>query len=129
MAPEDSAGNRSPLFVYLTDGQGSLALFRPREISTQDDRIVATTDGPLRVPATAELVDIRGGDTLRLTLAIDDAVATDTRAGRVERGEGEVRRALRRPWFVQMAGTATVAGRVRGRPLAGTGRGFFETYR
>ena len=129
VAPEDSAGNRSPLFVYLTDGQGFLALFRPREISTQDDRIVATTDGPLRVPATAELVDIRGGDTLRLTLAIDDAVATDTRAGRVERGEGEVRRALRRPWFVQMAGTATVAGRVRGRPLAGTGRGFFETYR
>ena len=129
VAPEDSLGDRSPLFVYLADAQGFLALFRPRDLRARDDREVPTASGPLRVPASAELVDIRGRDTLRLTLTIDDAVATDTRLGRAERGDGEVARALRRPWFVQMAGTATLSGRVGGRPLSGSGRGFFETYR
>jgi hypothetical protein len=81
------------------------------------------------VPSTATLVDIRGADTLRLDIRIDDAVATDTRRGNAERGEGETPRALQRPWFVQMAGTARLSGRIRGAPIAGEGRGFFETYR
>ena len=34
-----------------------------------------------------------------------------------------------RPYFVQMKGTATISGRIRGTPLAGSGAGFFETYR
>jgi hypothetical protein len=38
-------------------------------------------------------------------------------------------RRLARPYFVQMKGTATIAGRIRGTPLAGSGAGFFETYR
>ncbi len=129
VSPEDSAGGSAPLFVYVTDASGFLALFRPRVIRYDDTREVRTARGMLKVPATAVLFDVRGDDTLRLMLTIDDAVATDTRIGLVERGDSETARALRRPWFVQMAGEARVEGRVRGQPLAGRGRGFFETYR
>jgi hypothetical protein len=128
VAPEASSGT-SPLFVYVTDEQGFLALFRPKVIRYDDARIVQRPEGPLKVPATAELFDVRGADTLRLSLVIDDAVATDTRGGLVERGEGEYARALTQPWFVQMAGEAILNGRGRRRVLSGRGRGFFETYR
>ncbi len=129
VAPEDSSGGTSPLFVYVTDSSGFLALFRPKAISYEDGRTIATSDGPLRVPSRAVLTDVRGADTLRLTLTMDDAVASDTRVGRAERGDGTEPRALQRPWFVQMAGEAEIAGRVRGTVLRGRGRGFFETYR
>ena len=133
VTPEDSAsataGGNAPLFVYVTDAQGFLALFRPRVIRYDDARVVRTAQGVLQVPATAELLDVRGDDTLRLTLTVDDAVATDTRIGLVDRGDSEAARALRAPWFVQMAGEARLEGRVRGRVLSGRGRGFFETYR
>jgi hypothetical protein len=46
-----------------------------------------------------------------------------------ERGDALAARALPRPYFVQMKGTATISGRIRGTPLTGTGAGFFETYR
>jgi hypothetical protein len=75
------------------------------------------------------MVDVRGDDTLRVTLSIEDATATDTRAEAVERGEGLAARALDRPYFVQMKGTATISGRIRGTPLTGSGAGFFATYR
>jgi len=75
------------------------------------------------------MVDVRGDDTLRIALSIEDATATDTRRPGVERGEGLAARAIERPYFVQMKGTATITGRIRGTPLAGTGAGFFETYR
>ena len=115
--------------MYLTDAQGFLALFRPRVIRYDDARAVPTPFGVLQVPATAVLFDVRGADTLRMTLTIDDAVATDTRIGLVERGKSAEARGLRHPWFVQMAGEARIEGRVRGQPLRGRGRGFFETYR
>jgi hypothetical protein len=75
------------------------------------------------------MTDVRGDDTLRLSLTIEDATATDTRADMIERGEGLAARRLARPYFVQMKGTASIAGRIRGTPLAGSGAGFFETYR
>ena len=83
----------------------------------------------IRTPSTAELIDVRGADTLRLSLAIEDATATDTRGANAERGDGLTARGLLRPYFVQMKGTATISGRIRGTPLAGSGAGFFETYR
>lgn len=129
VTPEDSAGSTAPLFVYVTDSNGFVALFRPKQISYDDSRIIPTNNGPLRVPARAELLDIRGADTLRLQLIIDDAVATDTRASLAERGDGAEPRGLNKPYFVQMAGEATISGRVHGRTLGGRGRGFFETYR
>ena len=127
--PEDRTGGTSPLFVYVTDASGFLALFRPREIRYEDARVVNTTDGPLRVPAVAHLYEVRGADTVSLTLTIDDAVATDTRARFAERGEGDYVRGLSKPFFVQMAGEAQLRGRIRGREIVGRGRGFFETYR
>jgi hypothetical protein len=83
----------------------------------------------IRTPARAEMTDVRGSDTLRLTLRIEDASASDTRTDMVERGEALAARRLAKPYFVQMKGTATIAGRIRGTPLSGTGAGFFETYR
>lgn len=132
-------GSGTPLFAYLVDAQGFLALFRPKTIRWEGARTVATAQGPLAVPARATLVDARDGDTLSVTLVADDAIATDTRRPDAGRGapvpggsaaaSAGMTRALARPWFVQMAGTATITGRVRGVPLAGSGRGFFETYR
>ncbi len=129
VAQEDTTAAVAPLFVYVTDSAGFLALFRPKVIQYEDSRTVMTSDGALRVPGRARLLDVRGSDTLRVTLRIDDAVASDSRLSNVERGETDASRALRRPWFIQMAGEAEVSGRVRSRVLSGRGRGFFETYR
>jgi hypothetical protein len=125
----DSVATSPPLVVYLVDSTGFLALFRPRDITYVDGRTTLVNGAVIRTPSRAELVDVRGDDTLRIVLSIEDATATDTRGPAVERGEGLAGRALERPYFVQMKGTATIAGRIRGTPLAGTGAGFFETYR
>jgi len=83
----------------------------------------------IRVPTRATMMDIRGDDTLRVDLAIEDATATDTRTPGVERGEGLASRQIERPYFVQMKGLMKIGGRVAGRSLNGEGAGFFETYR
>jgi hypothetical protein len=85
--------------------------------------------GPGRGPATARLYEVRGRDTLDLRLEIDDAVASDTRIGLADRGEGEYARKLATPWFIQMKGRARLSGRAGGAALSGEGVGFFETYR
>ena len=127
--PPDSVGAVQPLFVYLVDSAGFLAVFRPREIRYVDGRTTGVGATVIRTPSTAEMLDIRGADTLRLTLKIEDAAASDSRGTGAERGEGLTARGLKRPYFVQMKGTATLSGRIRGTPLAGSGAGFFETYR
>jgi hypothetical protein len=127
--PPDSVSSAQPLFVYLVDSAGFLAVFRPRTIRYADARVTLVNGTSIRTPAFAEMVDVRGDDTLRLNLRIEDANATDTRASLVERGDALAARRLVRPYFVQMKGTATIGGRIRGTPLAGTGAGFFETYR
>lgn len=124
--PASSRTADAPLFVYLIDSLGFRAVFRPRQITYDDTRVVA---GPGRGPSTARLFDVRGRDTLDLTLSIDDAVASDTRLGLAERGEGEYARRLATPWFLQMKGRSRLAGRVSGSPMSGTGVGFYETYR
>jgi hypothetical protein len=127
--PADSIAEAPPLVVYLVDSTGFLALFRPRDVTYVDGRTTRVNGAAIRTPSRAEMVDVRGGDTLRIVLSIEDATATDTRGSAVERGEGLAGRALDRPYFVQMKGTATISGRIRGTPLAGSGAGFFETYR
>ena len=127
--PPDSVGAVQPLFVYLVDSVGFLAVFRPRVISYVDGRVTRVGGATIRTPSTAELLDVRDADTLRVSLVIEDAAATDTRSAKAERGEGLTARGLRRPFCVQMKGTATISGRIRGTPLSGTGAGFFETYR
>ncbi|MFL5620056.1 MAG: hypothetical protein ACJ79A_16885 [Gemmatimonadaceae bacterium] len=127
--PADSVASAPPLVVYVVDSLGFLALFRPRDIAYVDGRSTLVNGATIRTPSRAEMADVRGGDTLRIVLSIEDATATDTRSPAVERGEGLAGRALARPYFVQMKGSATIAGRIRGTPLTGSGAGFFETYR
>jgi hypothetical protein len=125
-APEASRSGDPPLFVYVVDSLGFRAVFRPKQITYDDVRELA---GPGRGPATARLYEVRGRDTLDLRLEIDDAVASDTRIGLADRGEGEYARKLATPWFIQMKGRARLSGRAGGAALSGEGVGFFETYR
>jgi hypothetical protein len=127
--PADSAVASQPLFVYVVDSLGFLSVFRPREIRYDDGRVVRVGDRDVHVPSRGSMVDVRGDDTLRVELSIDDAAATDTRRPDVERGEGLAARALERPYFIQMKGRMRLSGRVGGNPIAGDGAGFFETYR
>ncbi|MBK9979886.1 MAG: hypothetical protein IPP20_18595 [Gemmatimonadetes bacterium] len=125
----DSLVADAPIFLYLVDSVGFRAVFRPRQVQYEDGRQIATRDGTLRVPSRAVMIDIRGADTLRVELTIEDAVATDTRGALVERGESGLAREIPRPWFVQMKGLARLSGRIDGQVVAGEGTGFFETYR
>ncbi len=126
--PADSA-SKPPLFLYLVDSLGFRALFRPRVISYVDGGSVTVDGETIRVPTSAVLADARGGDTIRVEITIDDAIATDTRGSLIERGETLAARMLATPWFVQMKGRARVSGVVGGAVVRGEGDGFFETYR
>lgn len=125
----DSLVADTPLFVYLVDSLGFRAVFRPREIRYEDSRRLAVEGTTIAVPARGEMVDVRGSDTLRLALEIEDVAATDTRKALVERGEPGSDRRRARPWFLQLKGLARLSGRIDGVPVAGEGAGFFETYR
>jgi hypothetical protein len=126
--PSDSVVATQPLFVFVTDSLGFLALFRPRAITYEDGKVIRVPGGTLNVPSRGTMVDVRGDDTLRVELTIEDATATDTRTS-VERGDALSSRGLGKPYFVQMKGLMRISGRVAGRPLSGEGAGFFETYR
>jgi hypothetical protein len=127
--PPDSIGTSTPLFLYVVDSLGFRALFRPREIAYVDGRDIVVDGRTVRVPSRGTLIDVRGADTLRVELEVEDATGSDTRRGLVERGQAEYARSLRRPYFIQMKGIARISGRVRGAPVRGEGTGFFETYR
>ena len=130
--PPDSTASVPPLLVYLIDSLGFRAVFRPKVISYEDGRTVRVGSTTLRVPSHATFSDVRGEDTLRVEIEVEDAIATDTRPRRVMR-EGERGDPLAsekaHPFFIQMKGTARISGRLDGAPLTGTGTGFFETYR
>ena len=129
VVPGDGAGSSAPLFVYVTDSSGFLSLFRPQEVSYIDSASVTSAGETIRVPSSIRLFDTRDGDTLDVSIVVDDAVVSDTRKNLAQRGESTLPRDLRNPWFVQMAGEATIRGRIRGKHIRGEGRGFFETYR
>ncbi len=120
----DAESADSPLFLYLVDSLGFRALFRPRRITYEDARTIDVDGRPVRVPARAVLADVRGADTIRVELTIEDAIGTDIRRTLMERGT-----VLPYPYFIQMKGRARLSGRVGGSVIAGEGTGFFETYR
>jgi len=130
--PPDSTASVPPVLVYLIDSLGFRAVFRPELISYEDGRTINSGRTTLRVPSRATFSDVRGDDTLRVDIEIEDAIATDTRPQRVLR-EGERGDPLgsekAHPFFIQMKGSARISGRLDGAPLSGTGTGFFETYR
>ena len=127
--PADSTVASQPLFVYMVDSLGFRALFRPREIQYEDSRTIRVGDETIRVPSRATMVDVRGDDTLRVELRVEDATASDTRRPAIERGETLAGRKLAKPFFVQMKGVMRIVGRVSGKAINGEGAGFFETYR
>jgi hypothetical protein len=130
--PPDSTSTVPPVLVYLVDSLGFRAVFRPKTISYTDGRTLSSGNGVLRVPSTASFADVRGNDTLRVDLEIEDAIATDTRPASERRGaeRGDpLRTAKAHPFFIQMKGTARISGRIEGQQLTGSGTGFFETYR
>ena len=130
--PPDSAASIPPLLVYLIDSLGFRAVFRPKAISYEDGRTVRVGSTTLRVPSHATFSDVRGEDTLRVDIDVEDAIATDTRprAGAREGERGDPLFSERaRTFFIQMKGKARISGRLDGAPLTGTGTGFFETYR
>lgn len=116
------AMREAPLFVYLVDSLGFRAVFRPASISYVDGRTAMVDGREIRVPSRAVFADVRGADTLRVELNIEDAIATDTREGSQKQDYGL-------PYFIQMKGIATVSGRIGGERVSGSGTGFFETYR
>lgn len=118
---------REPLFLYLVDSLGFRAVFRPTAIRYVDGTTRVVEGRTIRVPARAEMVDARGADTVRVTLTIEDAMASDLRR---TRGVASSPRAGDVPTIlVQMKGLATLSGRLDGRSITGVGSGFFETYR
>jgi hypothetical protein len=118
--------DRGALFLYLVDSLGFRALFRPATIAYDDAHTITVDGHSLRVPATAVMADVRGDDTLRVELTMEDAIGTDMRRG-AERGGHVSSSSL--PYFIQMKGVARLSGRVGGELVRGSGAGFFETYR
>jgi hypothetical protein len=98
------------LFAYLVDGRGVRGVYRPGEIRFTEMQTVTMDGRPIRVPRRFAFEDPRQG--MRVTVDVQAVHVTD------------MNRPSRR-WFVQMRGTATVHERGR---IAGTLRGFFETY-
>lgn len=134
--PGDSSASIPPVLVYVVDSLGFRAVFRPKMISYVDGRTARTKSGLLWVPSRASFEDVRGDDTLRVEITVEDAIATDMRPRRnAKDGKGEAERGdplgseKARPYFIQMKGTARISGRLDDQPLSGTGTGFFETYR
>ena len=126
---EDSAATAQPLFVFLADSLGFLGLFRPRSIDYEGSRVVSGGGERVVTPTRARMLDIRGDDTVRIELEMEEAAATDTRRRAPGPGDPLSARGLARPFFVQMKGLARLNGRIDGRVIGGEGSGFFETYR
>ncbi|MFN2397888.1 MAG: hypothetical protein ABR543_04490 [Gemmatimonadaceae bacterium] len=127
----DSDPEAVPIFVYLVDSLGFLAIFRPDRIHYQDGRTITVgrEHRQIRVPSSMVVADARGDDTLRVEIDIQDAIGTDTREPLAERGDLSASRTLGAPYFLQMKGIARITGRVAGKVLSGAGHGFFETFR
>ena len=118
----DRAQKENPLFVYVVDSQGFRSVMRPSRIDYVDGRRTLVDGKSIAVPSAVSFADVRGADTLRVELSIEDAIATDTRQQSRDVSTDK-------PYFIQMKGTARVSGRLGGSPVTGEGRGFFETYR
>lgn len=105
----------SPFFLTLADSLGVRQVLRFGRIQYQGGRPAAGAPGVL-APERFSLVGTRGGDTLRLAVHVDHALATDMSAGTFRRV------------FLQMRGRFSLSGRLGGADLSDAGEGFFETY-
>jgi hypothetical protein len=106
---------RSPFFLTLVDSLGVKQVFRFDRIRYQGER-TARGAGGFTAPRRFDLVANREQDTLRLAVDVQDALATEMKAGALQRG------------FLQMRGGFTLRGRIDGKTVSDSGSGFFETY-
>ncbi|MEO7823189.1 MAG: hypothetical protein ABIS15_06255 [Gemmatimonadaceae bacterium] len=131
----DTTASVPPVLIYLIDSLGFRGVFRPRAISYEDRRTISVGGRAVAVPSRAVLFDERDGDTLRIELSIEDAIGTDMRLQRrevvgISADAGDARVVEEKnPYFIQMKGTARISGRLDREVIAGTGTGFFETFR
>jgi hypothetical protein len=109
------ASSNAPLFFTLVDSLGVSQVYRFETVQ----RIgVRTIDGvsAITAPDTLRLVVARRGDTVTVTVAVDDATATRPAGSSTEK------------WFLQLHGRWSLDGRVAGQHVSDSGRGFFETW-
>jgi hypothetical protein len=105
----------SPFFLTLVDSLGVRQVLRFGRIEYSGARPAAGVSG-VAAPERFTLTGTREADTVRLTVEVGHALATDM-------GAATFRRA-----FLQMRGRFALSGRVGGEALADAGDGFFETY-
>lgn len=114
VAGPGTARGGNPAFLALADSLGLLQVLRFRDIRYEGRR---PADGePVMAPERFRLVAGRAEDTVAVTGVVEHALATRTPAA----GAGRV--------FLQLRARWRLAGRVDGRAVADSGRGFFETY-
>lgn len=106
----------SPFFLTVVDSLGVLQVLRFDRIAYSGAQ-PASGLAEVTAPERFTLVGIRDADTLRLSVEVEHALATEMNAS-----------SLRRV-FLQMRGRFVLDGRVAGREVSDSGRGFFETYR
>jgi hypothetical protein len=105
----------SPFFLTLVDSLGVKQVLRFDRIDYHGRRPASGLPGAT-APTGFQLTSARAGDTLRLDVDVQDALATGMA------GVGAPRT------FLQMRGLFQLSGRVSGKLLADSGAGFFETY-
>ncbi len=110
----DSAAGGSPFFMAVVDSLGTRQVVRFRTIRYSGSRPTATPG--VMSPERFELLAAREADTVRLSVVVEDALATAM-------GAADFRR-----YFLQMRGRFVLAGRLAGAAVSDSGRGFFETY-
>ncbi|MEP6687321.1 MAG: hypothetical protein ABJC36_03170 [Gemmatimonadales bacterium] len=106
----------SPFFLTLVDSLGVRQVLRFGRIAYQGSGPAAGATGAM-APRRFQLLAARGADSVRLSVEVEHALATEMSAA-----------AFRRIFF-QMRGRFALDGRVAGVQLSDTGWGFFETYR
>jgi hypothetical protein len=111
----DGSYVRSPFFLTVVDSLGVMQVLRFDKIDYQGSRRAAGK-GRLTSPQRFDLLATRELDTVRLSVEVEDALATDMRTIGFQRG------------FLQMRGKFILSGRLLDQAVADSGMGFFETY-
>jgi hypothetical protein len=111
--PRDAGS--SPFFLTLVDSLGVRRVLRFGRIDYVGGRVAEGLPGA-RAPERFTLVGSWEGDTVRLSVEVDHALAS------------EVSASTHRRTFLQMRGRFQLDGKVLGEPLHDRGQGFFETY-
>ena len=107
--------NTTPFFLALVDSMGVKQVLRFTDIRYQGRGPVVSA-ASAHAPERFSLVATHDEDSVRLNVAVVDALGTNMAAG-------DFRRV-----FLQMRGSFVLTGRVAGQTVADSGMGFFETY-